>query len=175
MIPKRALAASMFIGMMCQAPTFAAVQFLAPLRMRATASAVLLFATNIVGLGIGPAATGALSDALAPRYGTASIAYALLGGKEPKELPELMRDRNPINFADDVQAPVLVLIGRNDSRCPYRQAMRYVEKLAERGHPHEVYVFETGHGSFDVDERVRQVETILGFLARHVPGVRAAS
>jgi dipeptidyl aminopeptidase/acylaminoacyl peptidase len=98
---------------------------------------------------------------------------ALLGGKEPKDLPELMRDRNPINFADDVQAPVLVLIGRNDSRCPYRQAMRYVEKLAERGHPHEVYVFETGHGSFDVDERVRQVRTILDFLARHVPGVRA--
>jgi pimeloyl-ACP methyl ester carboxylesterase len=100
---------------------------------------------------------------------------ALLGGKEPKDLPELMRDRNPINFADNVRAPVLILIGRNDSRCPYRQAMNYVEKLAARGHPHEVYVFETGHGSFDVDERVRQVGTILDFLARHVDGVRAAS
>jgi hypothetical protein len=33
-------------------------------------------------------------------------------------------------------------------------------------------VFETGHGSFDVDERVRQVEIALSFLARHVPGVR---
>jgi dipeptidyl aminopeptidase/acylaminoacyl peptidase len=82
-----------------------------------------------------------------------------------------MRDRNPINFADDVRAPVLFVIGRNDSRCPYRQAMRYVEKLEERGHPHEVYVFPTGHGSFDVDERVRQAGTILDFLARHVPGV----
>jgi hypothetical protein len=49
--------------------------------------------------------------------------------------------------------------------------MRYVEKLEERGHPHEVYVFPTGHGSFDVDERVRQAGTILDFLARHVPGV----
>jgi dipeptidyl aminopeptidase/acylaminoacyl peptidase len=96
---------------------------------------------------------------------------ALLGGHEPKDLPDLMRDRNAINFADDVRAPVLVLIGRNDSRCPYRQAMRYVDKLAARDHPHEVYVFETGHGSFDVDERVRQVQTILDFLARHVPGV----
>lgn len=97
---------------------------------------------------------------------------ALLGGHEPKDLPELMRDRNAINFADDVRAPVLFVIGRNDSRCPYRQAMRYVEKLASRGHPHEVYVFDTGHGSFDLDERVRQVSTILAFLARHVPGVR---
>jgi pimeloyl-ACP methyl ester carboxylesterase len=97
---------------------------------------------------------------------------ALLGGHEPKDLPELMRDRNAINFADDVRAPVLFLIGRNDSRCPYRQAMRYAEKLAARNHPHEVYVFETGHGSFDVDERVRQVHTILDFLSRHVPGLR---
>jgi len=98
---------------------------------------------------------------------------ALLGGHEPKDLPDLMRERNAINFADDVRAPVMFLIGRNDSRCPYRQAMRYVEKLAARGHPHEVYVYETGHGSFDVDERVRQVSANLAFLARHVPGVRA--
>jgi dipeptidyl aminopeptidase/acylaminoacyl peptidase len=97
---------------------------------------------------------------------------ALLGGKTPSEVPELMRDRNPINFADRVTAPVLFVIGRNDSRCPYRQAMAYVDRLAAREHPHEVYVFETGHGSFDVDERVRQVGVALSFLARHVPGVR---
>jgi dipeptidyl aminopeptidase/acylaminoacyl peptidase len=96
---------------------------------------------------------------------------ALLGGSEPKGVPDLMRDRNPINFADDVRAPVLFVIGKNDSRCPYRQAIRYVEKLDARGHPHEVYVFETGHGSFDIDERVRQVGMIREFFARHVPGL----
>jgi predicted MFS family arabinose efflux permease len=74
------LAGATFFGMMCQAPIFAAAQFLAPPRMRATAAAVLLFATNIVGLGVGPAATGVLSDALAPRYGAASLGYALLVG-----------------------------------------------------------------------------------------------
>jgi dipeptidyl aminopeptidase/acylaminoacyl peptidase len=95
---------------------------------------------------------------------------ALLGGKTPQELPELMRDRNPIYFADAVAAPVLFVIGRNDSRCPYAQAMAFVDKLAAREHPHEVYVYETGHGSFDVEERVLQVRTILGFLTRHVPG-----
>ena len=98
---------------------------------------------------------------------------ALLGGHEPKDVPELMRDRNPINFADQVRVPVLFLIGRNDSRCPYRQAMAYVERLAAREHPHEVYVYDTGHSSFDVDERVRQVAMILDFLARHVPGIEA--
>jgi len=98
---------------------------------------------------------------------------ALLGGGEPKDVPELMRDRNAINFADSVRAPVLFIIGKNDSRCPYRQAMLYVEKLEARGHPHQVYVFPTGHSSFDVDERVRQIRTILDFLSRHVPGVGA--
>ena len=82
-----------------------------------------------------------------------------------------MRDRNAINFADEVRAPVLFIIGENDSRCPIRQAMLYVEKLAARQHAHEVYVFSTGHGSFDVEERVRQVRMVLEFLARHVPGV----
>jgi dipeptidyl aminopeptidase/acylaminoacyl peptidase len=96
---------------------------------------------------------------------------ALLGGKEPKDVPDLMRDRNAINFADDVRAPVLFITGENDSRCPIRQAMLYVEKLAARQHPHEVYVFSTGHGSFDVDERVKQVRMILEFLARNVPGI----
>jgi pimeloyl-ACP methyl ester carboxylesterase len=97
---------------------------------------------------------------------------ALLGGA-PKDVPELMRDRNPINFADRVTAPVMFVIGENDSRCPYRQAMAYVEKLAARKHPHEVYVFATGHSSFDVDETVRQQRAILRFLAEHVPGITA--
>ena len=96
---------------------------------------------------------------------------ALLGGKTPAELPELMRERNPIEFVEHVRAPVLITVGRNDTRCPYRQVMLYVERLVEREHPHEVYVFDTGHGSFDVEERIRQVRVVLDFLARHVPGV----
>jgi dipeptidyl aminopeptidase/acylaminoacyl peptidase len=98
---------------------------------------------------------------------------ALLGGT-PAEVPELMRDRNPIYFADAVRAPVLFVIGENDSRCPYRQAMAYVDELAARDHPHEVYVFSTGHGSYDIDEEIRQQRAILDFLARNVPGVDRA-
>jgi dipeptidyl aminopeptidase/acylaminoacyl peptidase len=93
---------------------------------------------------------------------------ALLGGT-PKEKPELMRDRNPINFADRVTAPVLFVIGLHDSRCPPGQAFAYVDRLKARGHPHEVITFGTGHGSFDADERVRQVRAILEFLERNVP------
>jgi dipeptidyl aminopeptidase/acylaminoacyl peptidase len=97
---------------------------------------------------------------------------ALLGGKTPADVPELMRDRNAIHFADDVRAPVLFFIGRNDSRCPYAQAMAYVDRLAAREHPHEVVVYDTGHATFDVDERVDHVRIARDFLVRHVPGLR---
>ena len=97
---------------------------------------------------------------------------ALLGGKTPSELPELMRERNAINFTDDVRAPLLFFIGRNDSRCPYSQAMAYVDKLAAREHPHEVVVYDTGHASYDVDEKVAHVHVARDFLRRHVPGLR---
>ena len=66
------------LGLMYQAPTFAVTQSLATPRMRATAAAVLLFVLNNVGLSLGPAVTGALSDALAPRYGADSLRWALL-------------------------------------------------------------------------------------------------
>jgi dipeptidyl aminopeptidase/acylaminoacyl peptidase len=119
---------------------------------------------GVAGVPVGDYAMG--YDELSPLL--QAYDRALLGGKTPHEMPELMADRSPINFADQVKAPVLFLIGENDSRCPYRQAMAYVQRLAARGHPHEVYTYATGHSSFDVDERVRQVGTILDFLKRNV-------
>jgi dipeptidyl aminopeptidase/acylaminoacyl peptidase len=95
---------------------------------------------------------------------------ALFGGS-PQEQPERFRRGNPISYVDDVRAPVLFVIGDNDSRCPLGQALAYVDRLAQRGAPHEVYRFTAGHGSHDVDEEVRQHRVILDFLKTHVPGL----
>ena len=90
--------------------------------------------------------------------------------RDTKDLVKrLMRERNPINFTDRVTAPVMFIIGENDSRCPFRQAMAYVDRLKDRGHPHEVYLFGTGHSSFDIEEEIHQQRAILAFLARTVP------
>lgn len=48
------------------------------LRWRATASAILFFILNVIGLGMGPFAIGLLSDFLAPTYGAESLRYAML-------------------------------------------------------------------------------------------------
>ena len=67
-----------FLGLLYQAPALALSQSLSTPRMRATASAVLLFVINIIGLALGPPATGLLSDLLEPRFGEDSLRYALL-------------------------------------------------------------------------------------------------
>jgi MFS family permease len=59
-------------------PAFGTIQNLAPMRMRAMASAVLLFIVNIVGLGLGPFAVGVISDLLSGRFGGESLRYAIL-------------------------------------------------------------------------------------------------
>ncbi|MEA2675070.1 MAG: hypothetical protein QOI92_2262 [Chloroflexota bacterium] len=95
---------------------------------------------------------------------------ALLGG-EPADVPQLMQERSPIEYVDRVTAPLLITAGENDSRCPLPQILNYVERLKARNHPHELYLFATGHSSFDIDERIRQLGVVLDFLARTVPGV----
>ena len=60
------------------APTFAAVQSLAMPSARALAAALLLLVGSVVGLGLGPALVGLLSDALRPAYGEDSLRLALL-------------------------------------------------------------------------------------------------
>jgi dipeptidyl aminopeptidase/acylaminoacyl peptidase len=95
----------------------------------------------------------------------------LLGGT-PDQVPDLLRERNPITYADAVRAPLLILAGENDSRCPIRQVRNYVDRLEARGVEPEVYTYGTGHSSYDVEERIRQTAVVLDFLARHVPGIR---
>jgi dipeptidyl aminopeptidase/acylaminoacyl peptidase len=95
----------------------------------------------------------------------------LMGGT-PDEVPERYRRSSPITYVDRVQAPVLFLIGQNDSRCPAGQALSYVDALAARGVAHQTYLFSTGHGSFVTDEDVRQQRVILEFLHANVPGLR---
>lgn len=66
-----------FGGGMYLAPSFALVQSLARLRMRSVAAAVKMLAINLIGLGLGPWAVGALSDMLRPAFGDDSLRIAM--------------------------------------------------------------------------------------------------
>ncbi len=100
-----------------------------------------------------------------------AIDRALFGGS-PDEVPDVYRERNPLTYADAVTAPLLIMAGTNDSRCPIRQVWNYVGRLRSRGFEPQVYTYDTGHSSFDIEERVRQTAIVLDFLAATVPGVQ---
>jgi dienelactone hydrolase len=92
---------------------------------------------------------------------------ALFGGS-PEEKRDVYVRSSPITYVDAVAAPVLVVAGANDPRCPIRQIDNYLARLEELGKEHEVYRFDAGHGSLVIEETIRQMELALGFALRHV-------
>ncbi len=93
---------------------------------------------------------------------------ATMGGS-PMEVPDLFRERNPLTYVDRVEAPVLLIAGEHDSRCPLGQVMVYAHALRARRHPVDVHLYAGGHHANDVSEQIRHMELALGFFARHVP------
>ena len=68
------------LGLAWLGPVISAIQHLVRPDMRATASAVFLFINNLIGIGIGTWAIGALSDFLQIRFGDDSLRYSILAG-----------------------------------------------------------------------------------------------
>jgi MFS family permease len=73
------LAVVALIGSFWYGPVYATAQSIVEPRMRATTAALLLFVINLVGLGAGPVAVGALSDTLGGSMGAADgLRWALI-------------------------------------------------------------------------------------------------
>ncbi|MBI1330008.1 MAG: MFS transporter [Alphaproteobacteria bacterium] len=68
------------VGAAYVGPAYAVTQRLVPLRMRATAVALLLFVLNVIGYGLGPPVIGYFADLLTPWAGNDSYRYAMLFG-----------------------------------------------------------------------------------------------
>lgn len=94
---------------------------------------------------------------------------ALFGGS-PDEKPGGYADSSPLTWIDAVAAPVLVMVGENDPRCPVRQVDNYLAALADAGGAYAVYRFNAGHGSMVVEERLRQVACEVAFVRDHLAG-----
>ena len=92
---------------------------------------------------------------------------SLFGGS-PAQVPDVYERSSPLTHVAAVRAPVLVLAGANDPRCPIRQVDNWLAAAAELGKDVEVYRFDAGHGSLVVEERVRQLRAELAFVARRL-------
>lgn len=75
------LAINGFLGSLWYGPVYGTAQSVVPPHMRATASAILLFVINLIGLGLGPLGVGILSDWLNHGLGLGSaegVRWALI-------------------------------------------------------------------------------------------------
>ncbi len=79
-------------------------------------------------------------------------------------------DRSPINFVDQIKAPLYLLAGGNDPRCPKTEAQQVVDAVKKRGGVVEYKVYENeGHGFSKVENQIDGYRRVAEFLKAHVP------
>jgi dienelactone hydrolase len=84
----------------------------------------------------------------------------------PQERPEVYKTASPITYAEQVVAPIFIIQGRNDTRCPPRQVEVYEAKMKALGKDIEVHWFDAGHISMDTERQIKDQELFLRFAYR---------
>jgi dipeptidyl aminopeptidase/acylaminoacyl peptidase len=83
---------------------------------------------------------------------------------------DLFHDRSPIFFVDQIKAPLLLLAGGNDPRCPKEESQQVVDAVKKRGGTVELKVYENeGHGFAKVENQIDAYKRVSDFLKAHVP------
>ena len=89
---------------------------------------------------------------------------------DPVKNKALFEDRSPIYFIDRVKAPLLLLAGGHDPRCPKTEAQQVVDAIKKRGGVVEYKVYENeGHGFARVENQIDAYKRVAEFLKAHVP------
>ena len=90
----------------------------------------------------------------------------VLFGGAPEEKPEAHKKSSPITYAEQIQAPILVIQASNDSRSPARQMQVYEARLKSLGKRIDVHWFKAGHGSHAQEQQIEHQERKLRFAYR---------
>ncbi|MEM7800834.1 MAG: prolyl oligopeptidase family serine peptidase [Chloroflexota bacterium] len=123
------------------------------------------------GLWAGGMGTVAIADWSIQYEDTAdtlrSYQVSLLGGT-PTSAPESYRRGSPISYIERVDAPVMIIQGRHDTRTPARPIEVYEAEMKRLGKEIEVHWYETGHGGAKAStaEAIRHMELRLAFAKR---------
>jgi dipeptidyl aminopeptidase/acylaminoacyl peptidase len=81
----------------------------------------------------------------------------------------LYEDRSPINFIDRIKAPLLLLAGGHDPRCPKSETQQVVDAIKKRGGTVDSKVYENeGHGFARVENQIDAYKRVADFLLAHV-------
>jgi dipeptidyl aminopeptidase/acylaminoacyl peptidase len=82
----------------------------------------------------------------------------------------LYEERSPINFIDQIKAPLLLLAGGHDPRCPKSETQQVVDAIKKRGGTVDYKIYENeGHGFARVENQIDAYQRVADFLLAHVP------
>jgi dipeptidyl aminopeptidase/acylaminoacyl peptidase len=89
---------------------------------------------------------------------------------DPVKNKALYEDRSPINFVDQIKAPLLLLAGANDPRCPSSEAQQVADAVKKRGGVAQLKIYgDEGHGFARVENQIDAYQRVSDFLKVHVP------
>jgi dipeptidyl aminopeptidase/acylaminoacyl peptidase len=89
---------------------------------------------------------------------------------DPNTNKALFEERSPIFFVDKIKAPLLLLAGAHDPRCPAEETLQVVEAVKKNGGVAEYKIYENeGHGFARVENQIDAYERVSQFLKAKVP------
>ena len=89
---------------------------------------------------------------------------------DPKKNPDFFRDRSPFFFVDQIKAPLLLLAGGHDPRCPKEETIQVVDAIKKSGGVADYKIYENeGHGFAKVENQIDAYRHVTDFLKAHVP------
>jgi dipeptidyl aminopeptidase/acylaminoacyl peptidase len=79
-----------------------------------------------------------------------------------------LQERSPINFVDQIKAPLLLLAGGNDPRCPRTEAEQVASAIKKRNGVAELKVYENeGHGFAKIENQIDAYTRVADFLKKY--------
>ena len=89
---------------------------------------------------------------------------------DPVKNKALYEDRSPIFFVDKIKAPLLLLAGGNDPRCPKSETLQVVDAVKKQGGKADYKIYDNeGHGFARVENQIDAYKRVSDFLKAHVP------
>lgn len=95
---------------------------------------------------------------------------------DPEKDKELWEERSPLNYTENIKAPMVLIHGTNDPRCPVSESRNVRDKLLKLGRKEGkdgefeyVEYANEGHGAFsDISGRIRSMNLIADFMYRRL-------
>jgi dipeptidyl aminopeptidase/acylaminoacyl peptidase len=87
---------------------------------------------------------------------------------DPMKNKARFQERSPINFIGQVKAPLLLLAGGNDPRCPKTEAEQVASAIKKRSGVAELKVYDNeGHGFAKIENQIDAFTRTAEFLKKY--------